>query len=239
MKEAFFTTADLHDTDANGYLRPSAVLRTMQNAANAQMHRHGMDPAQLLAQSGKAFLLSSLHMEIYHSICAYDSLCAYAWPCESKGCRFLRCGQLWANGRIVAELSAVWALLEMQERKLLRVNDFAAPFDCDPPLELSGAVRIPLPQSMEAIGQYQVAYRDVDVHRHMNNTCYPDLLLGYCPEAQEKQLCQIEIVFSKEAPLGETLQIFSSQSETKERIFRTLRWDGSENTRAVLSFARL
>ncbi len=236
MKESFALTADLHDTDWAGELRPSCVLRAMQNATNAQMHRYGMDPAQLLRSCGRAFLLSRLSMEIYHPVYAYESLCAYAWPCESKGCSFFRCGQLCRKGTVVAELSAVWAFVEMQEHRLLRVSDFDPPFACHPPHALQGNVRISFPKEMEVCGQYRVAYADVDLHRHMNNTNYPDLLMGYCPESETQRLRRIDIAFSKEAPLGEELHLYTAVLPEGERIFRTLRRDGEENIRAKLTF---
>lgn len=233
MKEEFSLVVDLHDTDFQGLMRPSALLRSMQNATNAQMRRFDIDPSQLLAKTGRAFLLSSLALRVYAPIYAYDRLCAQAWPTESRGFRFLRNGQVTRDGTVVAEMTTVWAFVHAQSRTLLRVSDFDAPFDTSPALELPAASRVAFPRDAEFVlsGSYPVLYRDVDLHRHMNNTVYPDLLCSALPLQEGKRLSELDLLYQKEAPLGDCLQTFYTAAEG-DYFLKTVRSDGEENVRA-------
>ncbi len=231
------SVANLHDADVCGNLRPSALVRLMQDAANAQMHSMGLDPCALLEKHGTAFLLAALRLRYVAPVRPYDAVCAQSWACESRGYRFLRCCRLLRQEQTVAELSTVWGYVHMADRRLLRTDEFCATFECEPALSL------PMPRhpcapkdlSYTAVGTYTVAYRDVDLHRHMNNTNYPDLLCGFVPNMEGRRIDTLTIFFASEAPLGECLTVWRAE---QDGIFylKTTRADGQENVNAQISF---
>ncbi len=236
MKQQLFETVNAHDTDPYGIARPSAVLRILQDAANEQMRACGMAADCLLRDTGRAFLLSSVRLQLHAPLHAYEQVTSEAWACPSRGFRFLRNGRLLRDGAVVAELSAVWAFVNAADRTLLPVSAFDSPFETDAPLSLPAPLRPSAPHDLTylPVGQYTVSYRDVDLHRHMNNTYYPDLLCGFVPDFLGKRPLSLSIFFQKEAPLGECLTVFAAERDGVHYV-KTVRQDGTENVRAELT----
>ena len=54
-----------------------------------------------------------------------------------------------------------------------------------------------------------MAYSDVDINLHMNNTYYPDMLWGLIPDIQEKEVTSVNLRYQKEAPLGGEITIYN------------------------------
>ena len=223
--------SDCHDTDANGFLRPSAVLRYMQTAVNWQMHSYSKTSEELRSQ-GQAFVLTRLSMDFYESIGAYEPLYAETWALESRGFSFLRCYELSREGRTLARAQSVWALIDIETKKPLPVSTFECGFGTDAPFENPLPMRVQLP-SEEAfckVGLHCVSYAETDVNHHMNNTCYPDMLLDFLP-LEGKRVQFISLNFCREAPRGERLTVCRAESEG-HYYFRTYREDGLVNIEA-------
>ena len=240
MKQRITETVNLHDTDPDGIARPSAVLRLLADAANEQMRVHGMPPDTLLRDTGRAFLLGSVHVELLSPLHAYEQIDAEAWACESRGFRFLRCGQLLREGECVAQMSAVWAFVQAADRTLLPVTAFDNPFGTEAPLSLDFPLRDRTPKDLDytCVGSYEVRYRDVDLHRHVNNTNYPDLLYGFLPDTRGARLRAMTIFFQKEAPLGERLAVYHAARDGVHYL-KTVRQDGCDNVHAALRLCAL
>lgn len=237
MTNSLCQCVNVHDTDCDGLARPSCLWRMMQDAANEQMRALGMDAPQLLKDTGRAFLLSRARMQIYAPIRAYDTLTARSWPCESRGYSFLRSATLTRDGEVVCELSSVWALLDVANRKIVPVSEFDdSRFVYGEPLSLEVPFRSTAPKdlTMALVGEYAVSYRDVDLHRHMNNTVYPDVLRGFLPQ-KGARLSSVTIFYQNEAPLGSLLKVYAASADGTYYL-RTVREDGQENVRAEFQF---
>ncbi len=229
-------TVSMHDVDARGIVRPSALLRLMQDAAELQMKENGMDAHAMLQTTGRAFLLSRARMQIYAPIRAYDVLVARSWACPSRGYSFLRNAQICRGSEVVCELSTVWAWMDIPNHRLIAVSDFdCGTLDTDSPLALEVPFRFGAPKDLHLSlrGEYTVAYRDVDLHRHMNNTNYPDMLCGFLPMEDGVRVSSITLFFQNEAPFGNTLKVYASQIDNTYYL-RTVREDGQENVCAEI-----
>ncbi len=196
-----------HDVAANGIARPSAVLRYFQEAANHQMR--DCRPSYLeLMQQGKSFLLSRIALVNPVPLRQYDKIEVQTWPCETRGSSFPRSYRMLRDGKEVARAHAIWALLDVQSGKLLRVGDVdLSAYEHEQPIELEG-VRFAVPkQGMTPVLQHTVSYAECDFNRHMNNTNYPDMLLDGVPEIERGWLREFALHFVSEAPLHERLSI--------------------------------
>ncbi len=236
MSQTITYTVSMHDVDAFGVARPSSLLRLMQDAAEYQMKQSGMDAQTMLSETGRAFLLSRARMQIYEPIYAYDVLTARSWACPSRGYSFLRNAQICRAGKVVCELSTVWAWTDVQSRRLLAVADFdASSLDTDAPLALEVPFRFGAPKdlNLSLVGEHTVSYRDVDLHRHMNNTNYPDMLCGFLPMQDGMRVLSITLFFQNEAPLDQTLKVYASHVDSTYYL-RTVREDGQDNVRAEI-----
>lgn len=225
-----------HDLDENDIASASAILRYLQDAAYGQMYANppSMDD---LRREGKTFLLSCLSLSIHAPLWVYDTVVSESWACESKGASYLRCGRLRRGEETVAELSAVWALVDTRTRALLRVSEYPQSYSSEPPLTSAMPTRLRIPRStvLTRVGEYTAIYRDIDINRHINNTGYPDILCSFLPDMKGKRVSHLMISYCHEAALGDTLEIYSAaQTEDGAWLMRTVRPDGQTNVEARL-----
>ncbi len=228
-------TVSPHDLDENDIASASAVLRYLQDAAYGQMYANPPSMNELRLE-GKTFLLSRTSLSIYAPLRVYDDIVSESWACDSRGASYLRCGRLRRNGETVAELSAVWALVDIRTRALLRVSEYPQSYTNEPPLTLcTPRLRIPKETPLLRVGEYTALYRDADVNLHINNTNYPDILCSFLPDMKNKRVSQLSVNYCHEAAIGDTLGVYSAvEADTGAVLFRTLRPDGQTNVEARL-----
>lgn len=233
-------TVNAHDMDMNEVLSLTGVLRYMQDAANCQMEGEGPSYAKLLSQ-GRAFVVSRVALSIYGKVHSHDRIQVQSWACESSGVSFNRCYSVIRNGEIVAEATSVWALLDINTKKLVRVSDFRSDYSMDEMLELDAPSHFRLPSDvpMNLVGERTVEYQDVDMNRHMNNTRYGDILCGYIPSMEGMRVIKLVINYCSEAPIGETLKVYMGRGDTGTYYFRTVRDGGKTNVEAEIMIEKI
>jgi acyl-ACP thioesterase len=224
---------DIHDVDYNGVAKTSALMRYIQSAAQTQLTQNGMSYEELRGMN-RGFILSRIRMEISEPIKAYTPLTAVTYPCESRGYSFLRCYELLQDGRSVAKAISVWALIDTENRSLVRVNDFDLGLPTLAPNELTLG-HIKMPSELVDVGGYGVHYGDVDQNHHMNNTKYPDMYSNFLP-LEGKMIKSITIHYNNEAIIGEKLRV-SRAKIGGDYYFRTVRADGKVNSEAKIELA--
>ncbi len=229
---------DIHDVDAAGNIRPACLLRYLQSAANGQMRAFGPSNEQLRADD-RAFLVSRMLVVYHRAVRPYETLTASARACGGKGLRFSRCGALAdASGACVVEFASVWAFVRISDRKLLPLSAFHPGFTDDPPLLADESLRVTIPHDavFTDCGTYTVSYRDVDQNGHMNNTVYPDLLMGYLPIPAGARISRMAICFFGEAVAGSTFTVLRTPAPDGWYV-RTVRADGSLGVEVQFSLA--
>jgi acyl-ACP thioesterase len=223
-------TVDIHDVDANGVARASALMKYIQSAAETQLTEHGMSFDELRTRK-RAFILSKITIEFNETIRAYEPLTATTFPCNSRGYTFLRCYKLEKDGRVVGRAVAAWALIDTESRALVKVNDFDLGLETYDPLDIP-ATRIIIPSDIKPVGTYRVTYSDTDQNNHMNNTRYPDMYSDFLP-LSGKRIERITISYMNEAPTKETLTVERAEANGSY-YFRTIREDGKVNSEAEI-----
>ncbi len=230
MKHSEFYRVGFHDTDSSGNLSAAAALKYMQETAYLQLHKLGPTPAELTS-SGRGFILSRIALSYYRPIRAYEQIEVQTWTCESKGYSFLRCYRIIRGGIICAEGSSVWALMDFEKRRPVKVTDFSYNFEDDEPLELDVPKSIKMPESLRLVGEHTVSYSDTDSNRHMTNTRYPELICNFIPNMKDRRVSNLAINFLGEAPMDSTLKVYYAKYDDSAYI-RTLREDGTKNIEA-------
>ncbi len=223
-------SVDVHDVDYNGVARTSAILQYLQSAAEAQLTENGMSYDELKGQ-GRAFILSKIRLEVTSALGVGIPVSAITFPCDSRGYSFLRCFALECDGKIVARAASLWALIDTDNRSLVRVNDFELGLDTLPANDLVPE-RIRLPENMSRVGEYTVRYSDIDRNRHMNNTRYPDIYSHFLP-LDKKMITNITVSYLNEAKMGDTLTVMRGE-EDGAFYFRTLLPSGKINSEAQI-----
>lgn len=200
-------TIMVHDVDARYKLKPSAFFRYIQETANHQM-RDCRPNYEELFESGRAFILSRLTINVYETPTQYDKIVVQTWPCVDKGILFNRCYRMIRDGKIIAEALSAWAFVDIPSGNFIRYSpDLFSNYTHSEKLEgLNMRFRMPK-DGYEYKGSRQVLYNDTDVNGHMNNTVYPDILTGFCPEIFQKTPVSMSIYYASEAKCGEIMDI--------------------------------
>ena len=175
-------------------------------------------------------------MSFYSPIYAHEKIEVQSWACESRGVQFNRCYRIMKNGVIAAEAVSVWALVGVNDRHLHRVNEFDLPYRKDEMLELDMPARFKIPDDvdMRLVSERVVEYADVDMNGHMNNTHYPDVLCSHLSENMRGQrVISMGISFLSEAPLGESVKIYSGMSDGNHYV-RTVKENGQVNVESEI-----
>ena len=173
-------TVNSHDTDKNGNLYPSTALRYLHEAANLQLDSTHPTMDELRYGQKKAFILSRASMTLSRPLHKNERVLASTWAGGGKAATFYRCGELIADGEVVGKLVSLWALVDLDTRKLCRVRDTELGVDTleEYPLDIPAHVRFPEGLVFEEVGKRRVYNSDIDLNGHMNNTNYPDLSKG-------------------------------------------------------------
>jgi medium-chain acyl-[acyl-carrier-protein] hydrolase len=223
-------TVDIHDVDYNGIVKTSSVLRYLQTAAQTQLTEGGMSYDSLYARH-RAFILSQIKLEIFEPIRAYTPLTAITFPCESRGFSFIRCYQLMKGSKCIGRAASIWALVDINNHSLIKVNDFNLPLELGVPLDISVG-HIKMPSDMLSVGTYRVTYGDLDQNRHVNNTKYADIYSNFLP-LDGKRIDSISIHYANEARWGEELNVLMKECDGFYYI-RTVKPDGKINSEAEI-----
>ena len=232
MKWAEEYRINVHDTDLNGIVSASGILRYMQDTVNLQMAGEGPSYDELF-QEGYSFILSRIGMSIYKPLHAHEHIRSETWAVASRGVTYNRCYRLSRDGEIVAEATSAWALVDLHDRKLRRVGDIPLHYSEDEALELDlpARFRIPAEASMSLVGERSILYADVDQNGHLNNTHYPDILCSYLPNMHHSRVISMVVSFVSEAPLGESVKIYCGEYDGMYYV-RSVRANGAVNAEA-------
>ena len=224
-------TVDIHDVDFNGVCRASALLKYIQSAAQLQLTENGMSYERLQDMS-RAFIISKIRIELDEAVRAYEPLVAETFPCISRGFSFYRCYALHREGKTVGRAIAVWALIDTETKRLVRVNDFDLNLPTYDAWEMD-FTHFSVPDTAKRIGAYTVCYADLDQNMHVNNTKYADIFSNFLP-LDGKRISTMAISYVSEARYGDVLDVFMAE-ENGTYYLRTVRPDGRTNAEAEIT----
>lgn len=204
-----------HDVDENNNIRPTQLMRYMQETANHQMRDRKPSYYDLFFE-GKAFVITRMSIEIYEQLNQYDHIEVGTWRCQDKGATFPRCYNIRREDKIVAQAYSEWAVPNRITGKLSRSNEIdISGYETDDALNLHIPRRFRFPKDLDfaKVGDKHVFYSDVDMNRHLTNTEYGNMVWNYIPDIIDKEVTSINLRFMKEAPLGSDIEIFMAEPE--------------------------
>lgn len=228
---------DSHDLDFNSVVRVSALMHYVQESANAQ-HR-GLGPTlEEIRERGFAFLVSRFSLSVARPILPYEKLSVETFTVESRGYSFNRIARILIDGTPVAEAHSVWAMVDINTRRPVRVSDsgcFFAPEEY--PLPPNERLIFPQEAAFDAPVLHRVSYGECDLNMHMNNTRYADMLLDLLP-MENKFVSSFHIHYLNEAKYKDTLSLLHMKQGEKD-TFRTLCSDGKVNVEASFTLSSI
>lgn len=202
----FSTNRKLLADDVTMYqlLRPSVLLRWLQEISIAHTELLGAGREKTL-DKGALWVVARIKLEIL-SMPHYDQhITLTSWAGETMRVLFPRYYEMSAqDGTVLARASAVWLLMDAKNRRMAFPEHFG--------VEVAGIKRgteLPLPSGVSLTPQtekksFKVAYSQVDINRHMNNSKYLDCMEDVLSAdyLASHELSALEIEFKSEIKLG-------------------------------------
>ena len=228
MKYTERYTTRWHDTDAWRRVRLTQLLVYMQETSNRHMASLGKSLDALRDENGLAFLLSRIRLEICAPLYMGEEITVETWTSDSRGFSFIRSYQILRGEEVIAKAETVWALVDLETKKLCRNDSVDLGFVNDEaPVELSlpNRFRVPPTDTLTLLGDRKIVYSDLDYNMHMNNTRYADMLCDFLPVEEVGKIRGMSLTYLHEAAFGQTVRVYCRQGEHTYDI-RTVNGEG-------------
>ena len=226
-----------HDTDLNGIMSVTALMRYAQQTASLQ-HVHFGPQIPDLRREGKAFILCRVALDVTGTLRSCRPFTVTTWLSNARGYGFTRYTEFTADGITFAKMNAYWGIMDLESRHPLRVEDTPLGFEPDSDvLTLTSPLRYrPSKETVfTELGTHTVTYGDCDENVHVNNTNYPRIFCSLMPTMINKRVSEFTINYLHEARLGASFKVLSAD-EDGAKLFRTVLDDGNVGSEARLVF---
>lgn len=203
-----------YDLTAQGIVRPSALLRRLQEIAGRDLDSFGISYEDLRAKN-MVFVVSKIALVFDRPMYEQVPYKIRSSAQATHGATFPRSFVIEDDQGVVARANSLWALLDFEKRSLLRATALGDDLPSFP--DLSGGLvceRLGRPKDIEPnyCDKRRVYASLLDRNCHLNNCNYADLATDLLP-MEDVRVKEIHITFQKEARLGDVLSLQGYSSE--------------------------
>lgn len=214
-------TAESYDVYPNGIMKPSALMRYMQQLAREDCDALGA-AYPYMRSLNTVFVLTRLGMEFERPVRSGETFTLRTYNNSIKGVTFVREFELVSGGELIARASTFWTLVRYDTRALVRPADFPVRFE-SLGLEVRG---VAVPRRFDDHGlseaeRRRVRVSDLDENDHLNNCVYADIALDALKDFNglDNWAKSVKIVFRHEARLSEELSVFTKEQGGINLVF--------------------
>lgn len=216
-----FPVTTVH-VDCLGRCKPSSLLRFCQDAAEEHCLHLGTD-WDSMAKKRYFWAVIRQRIEITKYPAAGETITVKTWPMPTSRVAYPRAAEGFdEQGNSLFKLISIWVIMDMDTRTMVLPGKSGVEvFGTTLGTELKAPGGLPAGQ-FSNLSTRSVAFSDLDVNGHMNNTRYLDWLCDLLPSGFHKDhpLKAATICYMSEALEGQQLSLNWSREET-------LRVDGS------------
>lgn len=213
MKYSFEYEIKYQEVDGNRRLRLFNLENYLLEIAGRVADELHYGIASLLPM-GLTWILTRLSIEMDELPTHCDHVRFETWIESNAHMLSTRNFRIYSGDRLIGRCKSVWAILDLTKREI--VNIFDTPMFAD---AVDGEVmempRVRMTTIPEPTGyaSHTIVYSDIDYNGHCNSCRYLQALTdAYLPEYYGKRV-RLDINYSKEAMLGEMMQIYYLVSE--------------------------
>ena len=235
-----------YETDTQGRLHVPILCRFLEEAAVEHAAILGV-AVESLIESGVAWVLSRLHLEMERWPAADEEIVIETWPeAASRLITERRFEVLDLSGQRIGAVSTLWLVLDLERRRPVRlpsqVTDRLHEHELGPePRKFADLVA---PDPIEHELGFTVRRSDLDLADHVNNTSYVEWAIEAVSDDvwSTADLAELEIHFLSECHHGQTVlsrsQVVDRGKETEVRHQLMRHEDGAEVARALTVWRR-
>lgn len=142
-----------------------------------------------------------------------------------------------SKGETIATANSVWLLINVKERKAIRITEhILEAYDLVNKNDIIKVDKIGNVQEEKNSIEFKVRYSDIDTNGHVNNEKYAAWMIESVPldVVENYNLKNIKIKYRKETMYGETVKVLSEAEDKDDKVIYThkiIRENGEELTR--------
>ena len=210
-----------YEADANQFMRPTAMLDLMQEAANVNASTLGFGYDEMI-NSNMAWVLSRTHVKFINTPKWRQEVNLKTWHKGVSKLFHLRdfiLSDKEGNPLVLATTS--WLIIDLNTRRLVRNSALAMSDTAIDAIETpADKVVIPVDIEPELVRKHPVTWSEVDTNGHVNNVKYAVWALDAVkPEdIKERPLKEMLINYDAEVMPGDTVKISRVRQESEEGI---------------------
>lgn len=203
--------------DIDDRLHVWAAIRLCQEVTEYHGNATGIG-FKTLVQQNRAWVITHAYYNIYRLPMAFEKIMLNTWSRGNNGLIASRDYRvLTEGGEELLTGTSAWALIDMNTRRVLRLNDVVANYEnhpeCATQFEKLNKLQIPEMTEADKIMQRPVSYAMLDHTQHMNNSEYIRMIFD-CLHEQGFSTAQpfaLEMNYAHESRLGDTLNLYAKQ----------------------------
>lgn len=130
-----------------------------------------------------------------------------------------------SNGKLVAIASSKWVLIDVEKRRITKIEDEAIEkYNPEPGKQVFNELdieKIKEPDNYDLNNEYTVKRADIDVNKHMHNLNYLELAYEVLPfdvYENTNKLNSVRITYKKEITLGDTVKCYYTKNDNKHIV---------------------
>ncbi|MBE6677943.1 MAG: hypothetical protein E7597_04020 [Ruminococcaceae bacterium] len=202
----------------DGRIKPSAVLKLMQDAATVDASNLGADYGTM-RKDDMIFVISKAMVSFKRVPMLDEEVEIRTWNGKIQGVSFNRDFVMYVDGEAIARATTRWVLVSYSERRILRPDALKSSVltNVDEEIGIAPERRIKFPECDEySKTKYRPTLTDMDTNGHVNNSRYADYLVDYCGiNLLQKEICEFEIHFVSELKFGEEVEFVAATENSK------------------------
>ena len=210
-----------YEADANQFMRPTAMLDLMQEAANTNASALGFGYDEMI-DSNIAWVLSRIHVKFIDTPKWRQEVNLKTWHKGVAKLFYLRdfilCDK---ENNTMALATTSWLIIDLNTRRLVRNSDLAL---SDTPMHAietpADKVVVPVDIEPELVRKHPVTWSEIDTNGHVNNVKYVTWAIDAVkPEdIKEHPLKELLINYDAEVMPGDVVKISRVRQETEYGI---------------------
>lgn len=203
------------DSDFRRNLKPSALLRYVEQVSANHARAYGMDYAFFKAHHC-AFLVAKQAVQITRMPRRAEKL-SLATACEvfQKGSMKRVTTLADEAGSPLAMVDSRWMLVDTETERILRGPNWTTEGFQNEELPETLPQLVHKSKDLIRAGEWTARYSLCDLNGHINNAVYLDIACDAIPltEWKEKHLKFFSVKYHREVPMGETMEVFCAPVE--------------------------